>query len=274
MPSSVWQPPIANRSRCQSLSDVSQGGVEPALETRGLAKSFGALRVANAIDFRLEHGARHALIGPNGAGKTSFVNLVTGALLPSGGHILLNGADVTALPQAARVKRGLVRTFQVTQLFRGLSVLENVALAVCERRGVGGTWWRPAGHHRAAIEEAFGLVERMGLADDALRPLGTLGYGQQRLIEIAVALGLAPKVLLLDEPAAGIPAGENGRIVEAVESLPPDIAILIIEHDMDLVFRLARWITVLAQGSVLADGPPALIAADPQVRQVYLGERR
>ncbi len=245
----------------------------PALETRALVKSFGALAVANAIDFRLEHGARHALIGPNGAGKTSFVNLVTGALAPSDGHILLDGADITALPQAVRVKRGLVRTFQITQLFRGLSVLENVALAVSERRGVGGGPWRPAGHHRAAIEEAFALVERMGLADDALKPVGTVAYGRQRLIEIAVALGLGPKVLLLDEPAAGVPAGENGRIVEAIESLPRDIAILIIEHDMNLVFRLAQRITVLVQGSVLAEGPPALIAANSRVRQVYLGER-
>jgi branched-chain amino acid transport system ATP-binding protein len=245
----------------------------PALETRGLVKSFGALTVANAIDFRLERGARHALIGPNGAGKTSFVNLVTGALRPSAGQIVLDGADVTALPQAARVKRGLVRTFQITQLFRRLSVLENVTLAVCERRGVGGDPWRPAGHHRAAIEEAFALIDRMGLADEALRPVATLAYGRQRLTEIAVALGLAPKVLLLDEPAAGVPSGESSRIIEAIETLPSDIAILIIEHDMDLVFRLAQQITVLVQGSVLAEGSPAAIAADPLVRQVYLGER-
>jgi len=245
----------------------------PALETRQLSKSFGALVVANAIDFRLERGARHALIGPNGAGKTSFVNLVTGALAPSAGHILLDGADVTALPQAARVKRGLVRTFQITQLFRGLSVIENVTLAVCECRGVGGELWRPAGHHRAAIEEAYCLLEQMGLAEEALRPVATLAYGRQRLTEIAVALGLAPKVLLLDEPAAGVPSGESGRIIEAIESLSADIALLIIEHDMDLVFRLARRITVLVQGRVLVEGAPDEIAADPRVRQVYLGER-
>ena len=245
----------------------------PALQTLGLAKSFGALAVANAIDFRLERGDRHALIGPNGAGKTSFVNLVTGALRPSAGHILLDGAEITALSQSARVKRGLVRTFQITQLFRGLSVLENVTLAVCERRGVGGSPWRPAGHHRAAIEEAFALIERMGLADDAQRPVATLAYGRQRLLELAVALGLAPRVLLLDEPAAGVPAGESGRVVEAIEALPSEIAVLIIDHDMDLVFRLAQRITVLVQGSVLAEGPPADIAADPRVRRVYLGER-
>lgn len=244
-----------------------------ALETRGLAKSFGALAVANAIDFRLESGARHALIGPNGAGKTSFVNLVTGALTPNAGRILLDGADITALPQAARVKRGLVRTFQITQLFRGLSVLENVTLAVCERRGIAGGLWRAAGWHRGAIEEAYALVEQMGLGEDALRPVATLAYGRQRLTEIAVALGLAPRVLLLDEPAAGVPSAETGRIIEAVEGLPAEIALLIIEHDMDLVFRLARRITVLVQGSVLVEGPPAEIAAEPRVRQVYLGER-
>jgi ABC-type branched-subunit amino acid transport system ATPase component len=245
----------------------------PALETRGLSKRFGALAVANAIDFRLEVGARHALIGPNGAGKTSFINLVTGALAPTGGHILVDGADVTRVPQAGRVKRGLVRTFQITALFRGLSVLENVTLAVCERSGVGGDWRRPAGAHRAAIEESFALLEHLGLADEAMRPVAALAYGRQRLAEIAVALGLAPRVLLLDEPAAGVPAAESGLIVEAIERLAADIALLIVEHDMDLVFRLARRITVLVQGSVLRDGPPAEIAADPVVRQVYLGER-
>jgi len=245
----------------------------PALETRGLSKSFGALTVANAIDFRLEPGARHALIGPNGAGKTSFVNLVTGVLPPSAGRIFVNGADVTALPQAARVKRGLVRTFQITQLCPRLNVIENVTLAVCERRGLGGNLWRPAGRHRAAIEEAYALLEQMGLAEEALRPVATLAYGQQRLTEIAVALGLAPKVLLLDEPAAGVPSGESGRIIDAIEQLPAEIALLIIDHDMDLVFRLARRITVLVQGRVLVEGPPAEIAADPRVRQVYLGER-
>ena len=256
------------------MSEVREIGTEAsALETRGLGKSFGALTVANAIDFRLEAGARHALIGPNGAGKTSFVNLVTGALSPSAGHILLDGAEITGLSQAARVKRGLVRTFQITQLFRGLSALENVTLAVCERHGLGGGLWRAAGDHRAAIEEAYALLEQMGLAGEALRPVVTLAYGSQRLTELAVALGLAPKVLLLDEPAAGVPSGESGHIIEAIEGLPADIALLIIEHDMDLVFRLARRITVLVQGRVLVEGPPAEIAADPRVRQVYLGER-
>ncbi|HXP05993.1 MAG TPA: ABC transporter ATP-binding protein [Stellaceae bacterium] len=245
----------------------------PALETRGLSKSFGALSVASNIDFRLEQGARHALIGPNGAGKTSFVNLVTGALRASGGTIYLNGADITALGQAARVKRGLVRTFQINALFRRLCVLENVTLAVAERNGVGGDLLRPSGRYRAIIDEAYGLLETLGLADQALLPVNALAYGRQRLVEIAVALGLQPKVLLLDEPAAGIPSGESSVIISMIKRLSSDIALLIIEHDMDLVFRLARQITVLVQGRILVEGPPEAIAADPRVRDVYLGER-
>jgi branched-chain amino acid transport system ATP-binding protein len=245
----------------------------PALETLGLQKSFGALTVANAVDFRLEHGARHALIGPNGAGKTTFVELVTGALRPNAGQIRLGGLDVTQLAQAGRVKRGLVRTFQITALFRRLSILENVTLAICERQGIARGLVRPSGHHRAAIEEAHALLERLGLEDEALRPVSTLAYGRQRLVEIAVSLALSPKVLLLDEPAAGVPSSESGTIIEVIERLPADIALLIIEHDMDLVFRLAQRITVMVQGSILVEGPPEAIAADPVVRRVYLGER-
>ncbi len=244
-----------------------------ALETRALSKSFGALRVADRIDFRLERGARHALIGPNGAGKTSFVNLVTGALRPDSGAILIDGAAVTDLPQSARVKRGLARTFQVTALFRRLSALENVTLAIAEREGVADDLLRPAGRHRRVTEEAFALLETLDLAEEALRPVNTLVYGRQRLIEIAVALGLAPKVLLLDEPAAGVPSSETGLVIAAVERLPPDIAVLIIDHDMDLVFRLARRITVMVEGRILVEGPPEAIAGDARVRQVYLGER-
>ena len=244
-----------------------------ALETRALRKSFGALLVADSIDFRLEHGARHALIGPNGAGKTSFVNLVTGALRADAGQILIGGAEVTALPQSARVKRGLARTFQVTALFRRLTALENVTLAIAEREGVAHDLVRPSGRHHSVTEEAFALLETLDLAEEALRPVNTLAYGRQRLIEIAVALGLAPKVLLLDEPAAGVPSSETGLVAGVVERLPPDIAVLIIDHDMDLVFRLARRITVMVEGRILVEGPPEAIAADPQVRQVYLGER-
>ena len=244
-----------------------------ALETQGLCKSFGALAVASDIEFRLEQGARHALIGPNGAGKTTFVNLVTGVLAPSAGRILLDGDDVTALPQAQRVKRGLARTFQINTLFRGLSVLENVCLAIGERLGVAGDLYRPAGSRRDVVDEAYAALERLGLAAEAERLVRELSYGRQRLVELAVALGLKPQVLLLDEPAAGVPSSESGIIVDIIESLPAEIALLIIEHDMDLVFRLARRITVLVQGAVLVAGTPQEIAADPRVREVYLGER-
>jgi branched-chain amino acid transport system ATP-binding protein len=246
--------------------------VSLALETRGLCKSFGALTVANAIDFRLERGARHALIGPNGAGKTTFVNLVTGALAPSAGQILLQGEDVSALSQAERVKRGIARTFQLNTLFRGLSVLENVCLAISERLGVAGEMHRPAGSHRAVIDEAYATLEPLGLAEDAARLVRELPYGRQRLVELAVALGLKPRVLLLDEPAAGVPSAETGIIIDVIETLSPEIALLIIEHDMDLVFRLARRITVLVQGAVLVEGTPHEIAGDARVREVYLGE--
>ncbi|HUB14119.1 MAG TPA: ABC transporter ATP-binding protein [Acetobacteraceae bacterium] len=244
-----------------------------ALQTVGLAKRFGALVVANNIDFRLEPGARHALIGPNGAGKTTFVNLITGRLMPSAGRILLNGSDVTVLPQAERVKRGLGRTFQINSLFKGLSVLENVSLAVTEHAGLGGRMFRRMGARRDMLERAFGLLERLGIADVAGLQVKHLPYGKQRLVEIAIALGLRPSVLLLDEPAAGVPSSESRIILEVIAQLPASVAVLIIEHDMDLVFRFAERITVLVQGAVLVAGTAAEIAADARVREVYLGER-
>jgi ABC-type branched-subunit amino acid transport system ATPase component len=241
------------------------------LETRGLCKSFGALEVAREVNFRLERGARHALIGPNGAGKTTFVNLLTGVLAPSRGSVLLEGDDVTALAQARRVKRGIARTFQINQLFRGLSVLENVCIAVSERLGVGGAMWRAAGRRADVLAESARLIEMLKLGDDAGRRIVELPYGRQRLVEIAIALGLNPRVLLLDEPAAGIPSAESHILLDAIATLPKDIAVLIIEHDMDLVFRFAERITVLVSGAILAEGTPAEIAANPEVRTVYLG---
>jgi len=241
------------------------------LETHALCKSFGALEVARSIDFRLEAGARRALIGPNGAGKTTFVNLLSGVLQPSGGRVLLAGEDVTRLAQATRVKRGIARTFQINQLFRGLTVLENVCIAVAERLGAGGGMWRPAGRRTEVVEEATRLIRRLRLEADAGRRVAELPYGRQRLVEIAIALGLHPRVLLLDEPAAGIPSAESHVLLEAIASLPQDIAVLIIEHDMDLVFRFAQRITVLVSGAILAEGSPAEIAANREVRAVYLG---
>ena len=244
-----------------------------ALETQILCKNFGALTVADKIDFRLESGARHALIGPNGAGKTTFINLITGRLVPSSGRILLAGEDVTALSQADRVKRGLGRTFQINTLFRGLSVLENVFLAVCEREGIGHVMFRRANTRRDLLDESYALLDSLHIGADALTLVKELPYGKLRLVELAIALGLKPKVLLLDEPAAGLPSSESAIVLETVQQLPTDIAILIIEHDMELVFRLASKITVLVQGGVLTEGTPAEIAADARVREVYLGER-
>ncbi|MEK6243496.1 MAG: ABC transporter ATP-binding protein [Pseudomonadota bacterium] len=241
------------------------------LETKGLCKSFGALEVAREIDFRIERGARHALIGPNGAGKTTFVNLLTGLLLPSRGSVLLEGEDVTSLAQAKRVKRGIARTFQINQLFRGLTVQENVCIAVSERLGVGGSMLRPAGKRADVIAEASRLIEMLELGEDAGRRIVELPYGRQRLVEIAIALGLNPRVLLLDEPAAGIPSAESHILLDAIATLPKDIAVLIIEHDMDLVFRFAERITVLVSGAIFAEGTPTEIAANRDVRSVYLG---
>jgi branched-chain amino acid transport system ATP-binding protein len=244
-----------------------------ALETRGLCKSFGALTVAAGINFRLEAGARHALIGPNGAGKTTFVNMLTGVLSPSSGRIVLGGEDITATGQARRVKLGLGRTFQINALFRRLPVLDNVALAVAERRGVAARMLRAASAHGEVRDESMELLATLGLAEDAGIRILDLPYGKQRLVEIAIALGLKPDVLLLDEPAAGVPSLESHRILQVLDNLPKHIAILIIEHDMDLVFRFAQRITVLVQGEVLVEGPPEEIARDRRVHQVYLGEQ-
>ena len=244
-----------------------------ALETRGLCKSFGALTVAAGINFRLEAGARHALIGPNGAGKTTFVNMLTGVLSPSSGRIVLGGEDITATGQAKRVKLGLGRTFQINALFRRLPVLDNVALAVAERRGVAPRMLRAASAHGDVRDESMELLATLGLAEDAGVRILDLPYGKQRLVEIAIALGLKPDVLLLDEPAAGVPSLESHRILQVLDKLPEHIAILIIEHDMDLVFRFAQRITVLVQGEVLLEGPPEEIVKDLRVHQVYLGEQ-
>jgi branched-chain amino acid transport system ATP-binding protein len=247
---------------------------EAALETRGLCKSFGALTVASDIDFRLEPGARHALIGPKGAGKTTFVNLVTGALSPSRGRVLLGGEDVTSLPQARRVKRGLARTFQINTLFAGLNPLEAVTLVVAERRGFAGQFWQNIAAHRDAIEEAHDILVRLRLGDCCYQVTRELPYGRQRLLEIALALATKPKVLLLDEPAAGVPQEESGDIFEVVASLSGDLTLLFIEHDMHVVFRFATHIIVLVGGAIFTEGSPAEIAADPGVREVYLGTRK
>ena len=246
----------------------------PAIEVRGLSKSFGALHVAQSIDLSLARGARAALIGPNGAGKTTFVNLLTGVLAADAGVISLDGASIDRLSAAARVRRGLVRTHQINTLMRETSARENVALAIAERDGCA---WRMLNYRRAwaaCLEEADARLVDLGFGISAGEAAGRLSYGLQRLLEIAIAIALQPRVLLLDEPAAGVPSGEAHAIQAAIDRLPQETAVLMIEHDMDMVFRFAREIVVLVQGRVLTRGTPAEIADNAEVRTVYLGRSR
>jgi len=246
---------------------------EVRLETQALSRHFGALRAVQDINFKLGAGARHALIGPNGAGKTTFVNLLTGVISPTGGRVLLAGQDITAKAQAERVKLGIARTFQINRLFRGLSVLENVCIPVAERLGAASSMVYPAGWRTDVIEESMQLLETLRLAAAARHRVSELPYGRQRLVELAIAIGLKPAVLLLDEPAAGVPSAESHIILDAIERLPQDIAVLIIEHDMDVVFRFAKRVTVMVGGAVFAEGTPREIEANQEVRAVYLGQR-
>ena len=244
----------------------------PALATRGLAKSFGSLVVARDIEIALPKGVRYALIGPNGAGKTTLINLITGMLQPGSGRIFLDDADITALPPEQRVRRGLVRTFQVNSLFPHLTALESVTLAVCERTRAARTWWRKLNTYPHEIDEAHDILAALKLGPACHRLTHELAYGQQRLLEIALALATRPKVLLLDEPAAGVPRGESQELLAAIAGLSSDITVLFIEHDMELVFRFATRIIVLVGGGILVEGTPHEIATDPQVRAVYLGK--
>jgi branched-chain amino acid transport system ATP-binding protein len=237
----------------------------------GLSKSFGGLVVSRNISLGLPPGERLALIGPNGAGKTTFVNLVTGQLKPSAGRVVLNGEDVTSLSAVRRVRKGLVRTFQVTRLFSDLTPEEHVTLTVLQRQGKASRILARFHGDSAVSDEVAGILATLGLLDVARRKVGEIAYGQQRLLEIAIALALKPKVLLLDEPAAGVPSSDTPRIEGALERLPPGLAVLMIEHDMDLVFRFARRVVVLAAGEIIFEGPPSEVAAHPKVREAYLG---
>ncbi len=241
------------------------------LETRGLRKTFGGFIATNDVSLTLTQGERHALIGPNGAGKTTLINLLTGVLAPTEGAILLDGVDVTKAPRHERVKRGLVRTFQINQLFPDLTPLESVLLAIHEREGTARRFLSPVGTKKALTDEAADLLDRLGLARDMTRRTGDLAYGRQRLVEVAIALACKPKVLLLDEPAAGVPKGESEDILAMIADLPKDVTVLMIEHDMDLVFRFAERITVLVSGAIAVEGTPESVRSDPKVREVYLG---
>jgi ABC-type branched-subunit amino acid transport system ATPase component len=243
-----------------------------ALETRGLVKHFGSFVATNDVNLRVQAGARHALIGPNGAGKTTLINLLTGFLEPTAGEVLLNGEAVTRLGQHRRVQRGLVRTFQINRLFADLTVLESVLLAINERLGLGARFWRPAMAFGGALEEAAAVLERMRLLDVAHQQTRNVAYGKQRLLEIAMALASRPKVLLLDEPAAGVPTAESRELFETIARLPREVTVVLIEHDMDLVFRFAERISVLVNGALLTEGEPEAIARDARVKEVYLGE--
>ena len=243
----------------------------PVLSVRNLCKNFGALAVTQSVSLDLHAGARLGLIGPNGAGKTTLVNLLTGMLTPNSGDIILNGEPLTSVRPEQRVKKGLVRTHQINTLLMEHTTRDNVAIAVAERRGFAWRALRYGSQWRACLEEAHECLAGLGIAEAGDRRVSELPYGQQRLLEIAIGLALKPKVLLLDEPGAGIPSTESHIIDEALDRLPQDIAILLIEHDMDLVFRFARDITVLVQGAVLTSGVPAEIARNPEVRAVYLG---
>jgi branched-chain amino acid transport system ATP-binding protein len=247
---------------------------DTALTTRGLNKSFGSLVVAADIELTLPPGVRYALIGPNGAGKTTLINLITGMLEPDAGRIILGDEDITALPPEQRVRRGLVRTYQINSLFAHLTALESVTLAVCERRRVAQNWWRQLTAYRDEIDEAYDILSALTLAPVCHRLTRELAYGQQRLLEIALALATRPEVLLLDEPAAGVPREESRELFAAIAGLSKDITVLFIEHDMDLVFRFASRVIVMVGGRVLLEGTPTEIAADPRVRAVYLGKTR
>ena len=242
------------------------------LETDHLDKRFGGIVAANNVSLQVQKGARHALIGPNGAGKTTIINLLTGVLRPTAGKILLDGNDITGLSAHARVRLGVARTFQINQLFPDLSPLNTLGLAVSERLGSGHDWWRIVGSKPEVVDEVIALLEQFHLAEVMDERTATLPYGKQRLLEIAVAIACKPRVLLLDEPAAGVPEDERHDILSTVAALPADVTVLLIEHDMDLVFSFADRISVLVNGALFVEGKPEDVARDPRVKAVYLGE--
>ncbi len=244
---------------------------EIVLSAQNLVKRFGGITATGNVSLDLARGARHALIGPNGAGKTTLINLLTGVLDPTEGRIVLEGEDITRLAPHQRVRRGMVRTFQINQLFKTMTPLETLALVIAQQKGQGARWWKPLGGDAAVATRAEELLETFRLAEVRNQRTEHLAYGKRRLLEIAIALACEPRVLLLDEPVAGVPAGEREEILQTVAALPADVSVLLIEHDMDLVFSFAKRMTVLVNGTVLTEGTPEEIANDPQVKAVYLG---
>ncbi len=244
---------------------------DTVLSAQGLVMKFGGIHATNNVTLDLKKGARHALIGPNGAGKTTLINLLTGVLQPTSGKIILEGQNITHLAPHQRVRRGLVRTFQINQLFDTLTPLETLAMTVSQQQGLGGKWWQALGQRKGVTERCEQLLEQFHLTGVMEQPTRVLAYGKRRLLEIAIALACEPRVLLLDEPVAGVPAGEREELLQTVAALPADVSILLIEHDMDLVFSFAHRMTVLVNGAVLTEGEPGQIANDSRVKAVYLG---
>jgi branched-chain amino acid transport system ATP-binding protein len=242
------------------------------LETRGLLKRFGGITPTNDVSIKVEKGARRALIGPNGAGKTTLINLLTGVLEPTAGTIWLDGEDITKVAPHRRVRRGIVRTFQINQLFSELTPLQSLALSVSAQLGISAHWWKPLGRDPRVAPICDTLLRQFHLDDVADQQVKHLAYGKRRLLEIATALACRPRVLLLDEPVAGVPEGERQEIFDIINALPADVSVLLIEHDMDLVFNFAKSVTVLVNGAVFAEGDVQAISNDPRVKAVYLGE--
>jgi branched-chain amino acid transport system ATP-binding protein len=245
---------------------------EPLMRVERLRKSYGALVVADDVTLDIGAGELHAVIGPNGAGKTTLVDQISGLSAPDAGRVVLRGEDITALPLHERVRRGLARSFQITSILPGFSVLENVALAVQARSGSSFRFFGNAAREPILNEAAMQVLHLVGLGDRAGMPAGILSHGEKRQLELAAALATGPQLLLLDEPLAGTGHEESARIVELLRALKGRYAILLIEHDMEAVFALADRITVLVYGRVIATGAPEAVRADPDVRSAYLGE--
>jgi branched-chain amino acid transport system ATP-binding protein len=248
------------------------GVTKPLLEVRGLVKNFGALRAADGIDFDVKEGETHAVIGPNGAGKTTLISQLAGNVLPDAGEIRFAGEDITAMPAPRRARKGLARSFQITSVYPEFTALENVALAVQAQAGHSFRFWRRAMSDPALLEPARGVLEEVGLGARTDVLAANLAHGEQRQLEVAMALATKPRLLLLDEPMAGMGTEESQRMIAFLATLKRRQTIILVEHDMDAVFRLADRISVLLYGRVIATGAPEAVRANPEVRAAYLGE--
>jgi len=242
------------------------------LETRNLVKRFGAFAATNDVSLKVEKGARQALIGPNGAGKTTLINLLTGVLEPTAGTVFLDGEDITRIPSHQRVRRGIVRTFQINQLFAELTPLQSLALTVSNQLGISQRLWQPLGRDARVAERCELLLRQFHLDDVMDVQVAHLAYGKRRQLEIATALACAPRGRRLAARVAGVPAGQRQEIFDIVNALPAEVTVLLIEHDMDLVFNFARTVSVLVNGALFAEGDVRSISTDPRVKAVYLGE--